>query len=121
MPELSARAVASLTAQARLQIAPRVDDKPSYEIADTQPLNLLPDPDKGDLFFDFEGDPLWTADGRDWGLEYLWGVLEAGRHVPAAMGARPRERASGTHRLLGGGPQAPQTLSEYAHLPLRGV
>ncbi|HET9564533.1 MAG TPA: TM0106 family RecB-like putative nuclease [Mycobacterium sp.] len=77
VPELSARAVASLTAQARLQIAPRVDDKPSYEIADTQPLNLLPDPDKGDLFFDFEGDPLWTADGRDWGLEYLWGVLEA--------------------------------------------
>ena len=35
---------------------------------------LLPDPDKGDLFFDFEGDPLWTADGRSWGLEYLFGV-----------------------------------------------
>ena len=58
--ELPARTVASLTAQARLQIAPRVDGKPPYEIADPQPLNLLPDPDKGDLFFDFEGDPLWT-------------------------------------------------------------
>jgi predicted RecB family nuclease len=78
VPELPARTVASLTAQARLQVAPRVDCKPPYEIADTQPLILLPDPDKGDLFFDFEGDPLWTADGRDWGLEYLWGVLEAG-------------------------------------------
>ncbi len=78
VPELPARTVASLTAQARLQIAPRVDGKPPYEIADPQPLNLLPDPDKGDLFFDFEGDPLWTADGRDWGLEYLWGVLEVG-------------------------------------------
>ena len=78
VPELPARTVASLTAQARLQVAPRVDGKPPYEVADTQPLILLPDPDKGDLFFDFEGDPLWTADGRDWGLEYLWGVLEAG-------------------------------------------
>ena len=62
VPELPARTVASLTAQARLQVAPRVDCKPPYEIADTQPLILLPDPDKGDLFFDFEGDPLWTAD-----------------------------------------------------------
>ena len=76
--ELPARTVAALTAQARLQTAPRVDGKPPYEVTDTQPLNLLPDPDKGDLFFDFEGDPLWTADGRDWGLEYLWGVLEVG-------------------------------------------
>ncbi len=41
---------------------------------------LLPDPDKGDLFFDYEGDPLWTANGQDWGLEYLWGVLGAEGH-----------------------------------------
>ena len=59
----------------RLQIAPRVDGKPPYEVVDPQPLMLLPDPDKGDLFFDFEGDPLWTADGRDWGLEYMFGVV----------------------------------------------
>ena len=76
--ELPARTVAALTAQARLQTTPRIDGKPPFEVTDTQPLNLLPDPDKGDLFFDFEGDPLWTADGRDWGLEYLWGVLEVG-------------------------------------------
>jgi predicted RecB family nuclease len=76
--ELPARTVASLTAQARLQIAPRVDGKPAFEVADPQPLTLLPDPDKGDLFFDFEGDPLWTADLRQWGLEYLWGVLDGG-------------------------------------------
>jgi predicted RecB family nuclease len=76
--ELPARTVASLTAQARLQMAPRVDGKPPFEVADPQPLTLLPDPHKGDLFFDFEGDPLWTADGREWGLEYMWGVLEVG-------------------------------------------
>jgi uncharacterized protein len=78
VPELPARTVTSLTQQARLQTAPRVDGKPPYEIADPQPLNLLPDPDKGDLFFDFEGDPLWTADGHEWGLEYMWGVLDVG-------------------------------------------
>ena len=75
VPELSTRTVTALTAQARLQIAERVDGKPPYELVDPQPLMVLPDADKGDLFFDFEGDPLWTTDGRDWGLEYLWGVL----------------------------------------------
>ena len=75
VPQLSARALEALTAQARLQIAPRVDGRPPYEIADAQPLMVLPDHDRGDLFFDFEGDPLWTVNGRDWGLEYLWGVL----------------------------------------------
>ncbi|HET6733934.1 TM0106 family RecB-like putative nuclease, partial [Mycobacterium sp.] len=78
VPELPARTVSSLTSQARLQVTPRVDGKPPFEVADAQPLTLLPDPNKGDLFFDFEGDPLWTADGHDWGLEYMWGVLDAG-------------------------------------------
>ena len=73
--ELSARTVKSLVGQARLQVAERVDGKPPYEVVDPQPLMVLPDADKGDLFFDFEGDPLWTVDGREWGLEYLWGVL----------------------------------------------
>ena len=76
--ELSARTVKALTAQARLQVADRVDGKPPYEVLDAQPLMVLPDANKGDLFFDFEGDPLWTVDGREWGLEYLWGVLTTG-------------------------------------------
>ncbi|MDY6999481.1 MAG: TM0106 family RecB-like putative nuclease [Actinomycetota bacterium] len=75
VPELGARAVAALTEQARLQRADRVDGMPPYRVVDAQPLMVLPDADKGDLFFDFEGDPLWTVDGREWGLEYLWGVL----------------------------------------------
>jgi predicted RecB family nuclease len=75
VPELSTRAVKALTAQARLQVADRVGGKPPYEVVDAQPLMVLPDANKGDLFFDFEGDPLWTVDGREWGLEYLWGVL----------------------------------------------
>jgi uncharacterized protein len=73
--ELPSRTVKALAAQARLQIADRVDGKPPYQVVDAQPLMVLPDANKGDLFFDFEGDPLWTVDGREWGLEYLWGVL----------------------------------------------
>ncbi len=73
--DLPARTVKTLTAQARLQLTPKVNGKPAYDVVDAQPLMVLPDADKGDLFFDFEGDPLWTTDGKEWGLEYLWGVL----------------------------------------------
>ncbi|ORW02434.1 TM0106 family RecB-like putative nuclease [Mycobacterium kyorinense] len=78
VPDLAPRTLAKLTAQARLQVVERETGEPQFEIADPQPLALLPNPDDGDLFFDFEGDPLWTADGRQWGLEYLFGVLDAG-------------------------------------------
>ena len=90
---MSARTFGALHAQARLQRAPRVDNKPAYEVFDPQPLMALPDQDRGDLFFDFEGDPLWTADGRSWGLEYLWGVLTAdGRFRPFWAHDRAGER-----------------------------
>jgi predicted RecB family nuclease len=91
--ELSSRTVKALAAQARLQIADRIDGKPPYQIVDPQPLAVLPDHDKGDLFFDFEGDPLWTRDGREWGLEYLWGVLTTTDEFhPIWAHDRPSER-----------------------------
>ena len=38
----------------------------------------LPPPSAGDIFFDFEGDPLWQESTTGvWGLEYLFGVIEA--------------------------------------------
>ncbi|MDT5292828.1 MAG: hypothetical protein QOF88_7717 [Mycobacterium sp.] len=93
VPELAARTVKTLTAQARLQVADRIDGKPPYEVLDAQPLMVLPDANKGDLFFDFEGDPLWTVDGREWGLEYLWGVLTTTDEFhPIWAHDRPRER-----------------------------
>ena len=76
---VSARSLSALVAQAALQIRERDTGAAQFEVADPQPLTLLPNPDEGDLFFDFEGDPLWTADGVDWGLEYLFGVLEGGK------------------------------------------
>ncbi|MCV7246455.1 TM0106 family RecB-like putative nuclease [Mycobacterium mantenii] len=78
VPDLAAGVLNKLTIQAKLQVRQRETGIPQVEVIDPQPLALLPEPDPGDLFFDFEGDPLWTTDGRDWGLEYLFGVLEAG-------------------------------------------
>ncbi|QLL06220.1 TM0106 family RecB-like putative nuclease [Mycobacterium vicinigordonae] len=75
---LSATTLGALTAQAKIQLLQRNTGTPQFEMVNPQPLALLPEPDPGDLFFDFEGDPLWTADGTNWGLEYLFGVLEAG-------------------------------------------
>jgi uncharacterized protein len=92
---VSARSLSALVAQATLQIRERGTGAAQFEVADPQPLALLPDPDEGDLFFDFEGDPLWTADGVDWGLEYLFGVLEgrkAGTFHPLWAHDRPGER-----------------------------
>ena len=92
---VSARSLAKLVAQANLQVRQRDAGTPQFEVADPQPLALLPNPDEGDLFFDFEGDPLWTADGVDWGLEYLFGVLEGGKSSafhPLWAHDRPDER-----------------------------
>lgn len=69
--------LATLTSQARLQVAERESGEPQFEVFDPEPLGALPQPDAGDVFFDFEGDPLWTDDGVTWGLEYLFGVLDA--------------------------------------------
>lgn len=77
VPELAPSAVAKLAAQAKMQVLQRDTGIAQFEVADPQPLALLPEPNPGDLFFDFEGDPLWTADGKQWGLEYLFGVLDA--------------------------------------------
>ncbi len=102
VPELSSGAIGTLTTQAKLQVRQRDTGVPQVEVVDAQPLALLPEPDPGDLFFDFEGDPLWTADGREWGLEYLFGVLEAGpagKFRPLWAHNRADERAALTDFL----------------------
>ena len=85
----------------------------------------LPVPDAGDIFFDFEGDPLWTDDTvpadqpADWGLEYLFGVVEADGRVPAVLGARPRAGEAGVRRLPRLRGRAPRRAPGHARLPLR--
>ncbi|MFI7481441.1 TM0106 family RecB-like putative nuclease [Kocuria sp. M1R5S2] len=70
-----------LRAQAGLQWKQMqaADGSVAFELTDTAStmLALLPAPSEGDLFFDFEGDPLYDeGDLSRVGLEYLWGVLD---------------------------------------------
>ncbi len=63
-----------LRRQASLQFIKRETGKDQlelieYDLGKTRGLRRLPEPDKGDIFFDMEGDPL-----EEGGLEYLFGV-----------------------------------------------
>ncbi|WP_258724367.1 TM0106 family RecB-like putative nuclease [Cellulomonas sp. NS3] len=65
-----------------------------FELFAPEVIGLLPAPDPGDLFFDFEGDPLWVDEASgEWGLEYLFGVVEA----PARPGDAPVFRTFWAH------------------------
>jgi uncharacterized protein len=76
----------SLRTQARLQIESPAgvpaDDAPAhavptFEVVAPKSLGVLPRPDHGDLFFDFEGDPLYTEGvGAHWGIDYLFGWVD---------------------------------------------
>jgi predicted RecB family nuclease len=61
-----------LKEQARVQLEARETGKPVYELLPLEPtfgFYKLPEPSKGDVFFDFEGDPFVDPSGR----EYLFG------------------------------------------------
>ena len=89
----------NLRAQARLQVqqsarAVRNPGEVSFDLFAPEVLGTLPAPDPGDIFFDFEGDPLWAEDGStDWGLEYLFGIVEN----PTTPGGEPVFRPFWAH------------------------
>ncbi|MBL0886112.1 TM0106 family RecB-like putative nuclease [Myceligenerans indicum] len=65
-------------------------DRLRWKLVDPGPIDRLPDPSPGDLFFDFEGDPLWeetlaSGEPAATGLDYLFGWVER----PAAPGEDP--------------------------------
>ncbi|MFB7892704.1 TM0106 family RecB-like putative nuclease [Microbacterium sp. NPDC056044] len=54
---------------------------PVFEVVAPKALGALPRPDHGDLFFDFEGDPLHTeppapGEPTQWGIDYLFGWVD---------------------------------------------
>ncbi len=74
---LADRTLANLRQQAEIQLRQENSATNLYEIVNAESLGAIPAPDPGDIFFDFEGDPLWAETGSpDWGLEYLFGVVE---------------------------------------------
>ena len=79
--DLRTESLERLRRQAALQVATRdaPHDPPAFEIIDAgdDPLyghgfEMMPAPDEGDVFFDFEGDPFWTPKSD---LMFLAGLL----------------------------------------------
>ncbi len=75
--------LAQLASQAAAQEATRLDGTgvPKWEWRDPSALSVLPPASPGDIFFDFEGDPL-DGEAIDWGIDYLFGVRFDGRFEP---------------------------------------
>ncbi|MGO4690538.1 TM0106 family RecB-like putative nuclease [Glaciibacter sp. 2TAF33] len=70
-----------LRTQARLQVSATDGRPPPVDVYNPGALAVLPEPDPGDIFFDFEGDPLYTEGAsagtvQQWGLDYLFGLIE---------------------------------------------
>jgi len=75
--------VAQGTVAALLEAPPAVPAPPIpvFEVVAPTALGALPRPDHGDLFFDFEGDPLHTeppapGEPTQWGIDYLFGWVD---------------------------------------------
>jgi predicted RecB family nuclease len=77
-PEGMTSAFEGLKQQAQLQLT-AAGDVPPFVMFAPQLIADLPAPDAGDIFFDFEGDPLYSERdelGTRWGLDYLWGLVD---------------------------------------------
>ncbi len=99
--------LALLHLQASLQVATRAhpEGRPAWDVMSARILDLIPEPDSGDVFFDFEGDPTYQefdqhgqplgalskGDESVWfGIEYLFGMW--GDALP---GAQPDDKFVG--------------------------
>jgi predicted RecB family nuclease len=99
-----------LVDQASLQVQTRLDPEvpPPYRMIEPSEdpvwgrgFELMPEPDGGDMFLDFEGDPFWHA---DIGLFFLFGLIvrdDAGIWEFKAFWAHdPAEEAAATGQLI---------------------
>jgi uncharacterized protein len=103
--------LARLVDQATLQVVARLqseEEPPPYRMIEPtddpvwgRGFELLPEPNEGDVFLDFEGHPFWRADG---GLFFLFGVLlrePDGQWCYRASWAHDREQeAAGAAALI---------------------
>jgi len=92
-----------LREQARLQLQQERDPEGGVrsEVTDPDTLRRMPRPSAGDVFFDFEGDPLWSERGsRTWGLEYLFGIVEIDTRVPVFRTFWAHDRAAERQALI---------------------
>lgn len=79
--------LSKLALQATLQVRAADSPVPPFEVIDAEALAMIPPPSPGDLFFDFEGDPLYREanDGEParWGIDYLFGMVDTDRRFTA--------------------------------------
>jgi uncharacterized protein len=99
-----------LVDQASLQVRARADLElpPPYRVIEPSDdpvwgrgFELIPEPDEGDIFLDFEGDPFWRADV---GLFFLFGLIvradSGGWKFRAFWAHDPSEEAAATGQLI---------------------
>ncbi len=83
----SEESLAGARQQARLQVASEDQGRPTYELLEPERdqdgiivpnrgLLALPEPSPGDLFFDIEGARYYSEDNQEFGLQYLFGVVD---------------------------------------------
>jgi len=58
------------------------DRDPDGELVGNRGLLALPEPAEGDLFFDIEGARYYSEDGREFGLQYLFGIVDTAERPP---------------------------------------
>ncbi len=87
LDRVSRDALGRAQAQARLQVASEDDGTIRYELLEPERdasgalvpnrgLLALPEPVTGDLFFDIEGARYYSEDSKEFGLQYLFGVVD---------------------------------------------
>lgn len=116
---MSADTFAGLRTQARLQlqspaggVAPASGDAdaapeaspppvPTFEVVFPTAIAALPRPDHGDIFFDFEGDPLYTeGPALQWGIDYLFGWTDTRDQYSALWAHRFADEKAALERFL---------------------
>src|SRR5262249_43076977 len=58
------------------------DCDPDGELVPNRGLLAQPEPSDGDLFFDIEGARYYSEDGREFGLQYLFGSVDTAERPP---------------------------------------
>lgn len=100
--EIKPARLGTIRTQAALQVASRETGEQGYKLLEPQDgrgLGRLPEPDRGDVFFDFEGDPLY----EDRGLEYLFGLVTVDTGEPefsALWGRNYREEKAAFEQFV---------------------
>lgn len=77
----------SIQEQAKIQLEGRIKGELLYKLLKAEPgrgLHRLPEPNKGDIYFDIEGDPFFDQGG----LEYLLGISYRGENGAMKYGGR---------------------------------